>query len=80
MAIEIGVFEAKARLSQLLDSAESGEEVIITRRGTPVARLLGMPHPDSVVEQALAELMSIRSRATTGPESLRELIDEGRHR
>ena len=80
MTIEIGVFEAKARLSELLEQAESGEEVVITRRGVAVARLLAMPHPDSVVEQALAELMSIRSRATAGPESLKELINEGRHR
>jgi len=47
--------------------AELGEEVVITRGG--------IPHPDSLVEQALAELTSIRSRATTGPESLKELIN-----
>ena len=80
LSLEIGVFEAKARWSQLLDQAESGEEVIITRWGVPVARLVPMPHSDGVVEQALAELTSIRSRATTGPESIRELINEGRHR
>jgi len=78
MSIEIGVFEAKARLSELLDRAESGEDVVITRRGIAVARMVAMPHPDSVVEQALAELLTIRSRATTGPESLKELVEEGR--
>jgi antitoxin (DNA-binding transcriptional repressor) of toxin-antitoxin stability system len=34
---EIGAFEAKNRLGQLLDWVEAGEEVIITRRGRAVA-------------------------------------------
>jgi prevent-host-death family protein len=36
---EIGAFEAKNKLGQLLDQVERGEEVIITRHGKPVARL-----------------------------------------
>ncbi len=35
--------EAKAKLSQLLDSAERGEEVIITSNGKPRARLVPVP-------------------------------------
>jgi len=30
---EIGAFEAKTRLGQLLDAVEAGEEILITRRG-----------------------------------------------
>ena len=37
---EIGAFEAKNRLSALLEQVERGEEVVITRRGKPVARLV----------------------------------------
>jgi len=37
---EIGAFEAKNRLGQLLDLVEQGEEVVITRRGKAVARLV----------------------------------------
>jgi len=33
------VAEAKAHLSELLERAEKGEEVVITRRGEPVAQL-----------------------------------------
>jgi prevent-host-death family protein len=33
------VAEAKARLSELLERAQRGEEVVITRRGEPVVRL-----------------------------------------
>jgi len=35
----IGVAEAKARLSEVIDSLESGETIIIARNGTPVAEL-----------------------------------------
>jgi prevent-host-death family protein len=37
---EFGAFEAKNKLSELLDRAERGEEVVITRRGRPVAKLV----------------------------------------
>jgi prevent-host-death family protein len=37
---EIGAFEAKNRLGALLDRVERGEEIVITRRGKPVAKLV----------------------------------------
>jgi prevent-host-death family protein len=37
---EIGAFEAKNKLGFLLDRVEQGEEVVITRHGKPVARLV----------------------------------------
>jgi prevent-host-death family protein len=36
----VGMHEAKTRLSELVRLAEEGEEVVIERRGTPVARLV----------------------------------------
>jgi prevent-host-death family protein len=36
----IGAFEAKTKLSELLDRVEQGEEIVITRRGKPAARLV----------------------------------------
>jgi prevent-host-death family protein len=39
-AMEIGAFEAKNTLGSLLDRVERGEEIVITRRGRPVARLV----------------------------------------
>ena len=33
------VAEVKAHLSELLDRAEAGEEIVITRRGHPIAKL-----------------------------------------
>ena len=38
--LSVSVYETKARLSQLLNQVEQGEQVIITRHGKPVAQLL----------------------------------------
>jgi len=35
----INIYEAKTRLSQLVERAASGEDVVIARAGRPVARL-----------------------------------------
>jgi len=37
---EVGVHEAKTHLSRLLQRVATGEEIVITRDGTPVARLM----------------------------------------
>lgn len=39
MSISVGMHEAKTTLSRLVDAAQSGEEVVITRRGKPVVKL-----------------------------------------
>jgi prevent-host-death family protein len=40
MTKSVGVHEAKTHLSRLLDRVVAGEEVVITRRGDEVARLV----------------------------------------
>ncbi len=42
MTKSVGVHEAKTHLSRLLDDVTGGEEVVITRRGQPVARLVAL--------------------------------------
>ncbi len=37
---QVGMHEAKTTLSRLVERAESGEEIVIARRGMPVARLV----------------------------------------
>ena len=37
--------EAKARLSELIDAVMSGEEIVISRYGKPVAKLSGLAEP-----------------------------------
>lgn len=38
----VGVHEAKTHLSRLLERVEAGEEIVIERRGRPVARLVAV--------------------------------------
>jgi prevent-host-death family protein len=45
---EVGIEEAKTTLSRLVERARAGEEVIITRRGEPVARLVPASGPSSL--------------------------------
>ena len=78
--MEIGAFEAKNRLSELLRLAESGEEIAITNRGRTVARLVP-PLPDLRRETALAAVERIRARrkgVTLGGLKIKDLIEEGR--
>jgi prevent-host-death family protein len=42
MAVSYNVYEAKTHLSQLLDRAAAGEEIVIARAGRPIARLVGL--------------------------------------
>jgi prevent-host-death family protein len=43
----VNVYEAKTHLSQLLDRAAAGEEIVIARAGRPVARLVGLSDASS---------------------------------
>jgi len=38
--------EAKTKLSQLVERAEHGEDIVITRNGTPAVRLIPVPKPN----------------------------------
>lgn len=59
---EIGAFEAKNTLGTLLDRVEQGEEIVITRHGKPVARLV----PNSGgIDRAQARAAADRIRART---------------
>jgi prevent-host-death family protein len=59
---EIGAFEAKNKLSALLDRVERGEEIVITRHGRPVAKLVPT-NGEIDRSQAQAALQRMRDRA-----------------
>ncbi len=61
---EIGAFEAKNTLSALLDRVQEGEEIVITRHGKPVARLVPETGPRNL-DVAHAAAARIRARAKT---------------
>ena len=77
---EVGAFEAKNKLSQLLDWVEAGEEVVITRRGKVVARLVA---PRSAFDRdrarsAVAAIRAMRKGARLGGLKIKDLVAEGR--
>lgn len=75
----IGVFEAKTHLSRLLEEVEAGEQLLITRRGRAVARLIPVEPPaDEECIQAIERLRRFRRGKTLADLSLQELRDEGR--
>ena len=78
---KVQLFEAKARLSELVDRAEAGRETVITRRGRPVARLV--PARAGKAKNTNAKVIDriIRFSKTLkvrGGVDVRDLIEEGR--
>ncbi|OGA47255.1 MAG: hypothetical protein A3F74_19140 [Betaproteobacteria bacterium RIFCSPLOWO2_12_FULL_62_58] len=77
----VGVFEAKARLSELVARAERGQETTITRSGKVVARLVPAAkahrkNPNAAVIDritAFSKALKVKGRV-----SVRDLIEDGR--
>ena len=78
MTITVGVFEAKTKLSELLEQVSRGEQVIITRRGVPVAQLIAPPTREEAFRELLEMGREIRRSSKAGVQSAKELIDAGR--
>jgi prevent-host-death family protein len=80
---KVQLFEAKARLSELVDRAEAGREIVITRRGRAVARIVPARQGgrrrevdrDAIVDEieAFAKTVKVKRRF-----NLKELVEEGR--
>ena len=75
----VGVAQAKARLSEILSRVESGEEIVITRRGKPVARLCPERKPKKALDlRAIDRIRESLPRAkVSSAELIRQLRDEG---
>lgn len=78
---QVGAFEAKNKLGTLLDWVASGEEVLITRHGKAVARLVPVtPTFDRAKARQAARGLLEASRGVTlgGRLKLKDLVNEGR--
>ena len=77
---KVGAFEAKTKFSELLDRVERGEEIIITRHGKPVARIV--PHEgrrdEEEIRKAIEDIRRLRREVSLSGLDWRELRDEGR--
>lgn len=67
----VTIHKAKTQLSKLIEQAEKGEEVIIARGKTPVARLVAY-----APEQPQRGFGSMKGRAKIGPEFWEPLPEE----
>jgi prevent-host-death family protein len=81
--LTVGAFEAKTKLSELLDAVERGEEVTITRRGEPVARLvpIGSSDEQARIRALIAEMKATREGSGLKHTTIDEIIEwrkEGR--
>jgi prevent-host-death family protein len=75
----VGSFDAKTNFSALLQRVERGEQIVITRRGKPVARLMPIAKStEGKVSAAMARLRELRKGTTLGGLSWKELRDAGR--
>ena len=77
---EIGAFEAKNRLGALLDEVEGGAEIVITRRGKAVAKLVPAVagHDREAARAAAARIKARRKGVTLGGLKIKDLLNEGR--
>jgi prevent-host-death family protein len=77
--IKVGAFEAKTHLSSLLDRVAAGEEIVITRHGKAVARIIAEPQAEvQQRESVVRHLKELRKTARLGKLDWRDLRDEGR--
>lgn len=79
---EIGLFQAKTRLSELVRQVKAGESFIITQRGEPSAELGPIRHKDRPGSRRIAEavrrLREMPKIQGASHEELRSWIEEGR--
>jgi len=81
---QFGTFDAKNKLSHLLDLVEQGDEVIITRNGKPVARIVADKASDADAErkrradEAIEWIKQNRKGNDLGEDTIKELIEAGR--
>ena len=77
----VPIHQAKSQLSELIRAVEQGEEVVLTRHGKRVIRLIKEPETEQPSIEArrqaiVAELAALRAKVGTGGAGFGELWDE----
>jgi prevent-host-death family protein len=74
----IGIFEAKQKLSELVERASQGEEIVITHRGRERARLVGVAvRKRRSLKEIFDSFARVRMKLPKGM-TVKDLIEEGR--
>ncbi len=75
----IGIYDARAKLSELIERVQSGEEVVLTRHGEPVARLVPeKPRRRRSRAAAVTRIRALARKLDIREVDVRKLIEEGR--
>ena len=79
----IGIYEAKSRLSELIEKAEAGEVVTITRHGRPVVKIVPAKRSEAVdnseaVDELIRFSKTIKLKRRLTQRELREMREWGR--
>jgi prevent-host-death family protein len=74
----VGAYEAKTKLSELLDLVERGRVITITRHARNVARLVPADEP-TADRSVFTRIRALHTRLSIGKgESVRDLVDASR--
>lgn len=84
--IEVAASDIDEKLDALLDKIAQGEEVVVTKSGKPVARLVPAPKIESatapvygpLATELIMRMRDLRKGQTLAPYTIRELREEGR--
>ena len=74
----VGIYEAKNRLSELLDRVEAGETIGVTRHGRPIALLTPVHQEQPSAQEAITRVRHLRKGSHLAGLNIRQLRDEGR--
>ena len=76
----VGAYEAKTHMSELLEKVEAGEEITITRHGTPIAKLVPVKKETSQEERlaAIERIQHLASGLSLAGLKVKDLLELGR--
>jgi prevent-host-death family protein len=76
----VGAYQAKTHLSSLLEKVEAGEEITITKHGSPIAKLVPVKKRATATERAAAieRIKKLGESLSLGGLKIKNLIAEGR--
>jgi prevent-host-death family protein len=76
----VGTYQARKCLSELLERVDAGVEIVITRHGLPVAKLVPVKKETTAEERmaAIARIHKLGASLSLGGLKVKKLIAEGR--
>lgn len=75
----VGIYEARTRLSELIDKVVKGEEVTVTRHGIAVARIVPVDNEKKIaIREAIAAMEAFGRGKSLRGLNLKKMLAEGR--